>query len=168
MANEEPAADKVAKLLAMAQDLEVGGRKVSVREFRFGEFPKILALCAPLMGFFVSIYRIVQAGRADIDLGSVGEHGDNLFTICAILISPKGDDAAIAKSKKFVEDLDMADAVKLVSVIVLINADFFSRRVMPTVKGMADKLGLDFGGAEEKSLSTTGASSSASSDPATA
>ena len=66
--------------------------------------------------------------RSEIDwLALFGEHGDDLLSAIAI---------AVSKPRPWVEDLAADEAIVLAAKVIEVNADFFTRMVLPKIDGL--------------------------------
>ena len=69
-----------------------------------------------------------QIGGDGIDwLALFGEHGDDLLTAVSI---------AVGKPRAWVDALDADQAILLAAKVLEVNADFFTRTVMPRLDGL--------------------------------
>ena len=58
----------------------------------------------------------------------IGERGGDLLSAIA---------TAVGKPREWVDDLDADDAVLLASTVIEVNADFFTRQVMPRLSALS-------------------------------
>ena len=66
--------------------------------------------------------------RAEIDwLTLLGDQGDDLLAAIAI---------AVAKPRQWVDDLAADEAILLAAKVIEVNADFFTRTVLPKLDGL--------------------------------
>ena len=69
-----------------------------------------------------------QLTTPEIDwLGMFGRHGDDLLTAVAI---------AVAKPRAWVDELAADEAILLAAKVIEVNADFFTRTVLPRLDGL--------------------------------
>ncbi|ODU09103.1 hypothetical protein [uncultured Aquimonas sp.] len=110
------------KLVPQAFEITLAGESVSVKPLKVGQMPAFLRAITPVMQ---------QIGGDGIDwLALFGERGDDLLTAVAI---------AVGKPRAWVDDLAADEAILLVAKVIEVNADFFTRTVMP-------RLNVEMGG----------------------
>ena len=102
------------KLVPQAVELSLGGDVVAIKPLKIGQMPAFLRAITPVMQ---------QIGGDGIDwLALFGEHGDDLLTAVSI---------AIGKPRAWVDALDADEAILVAAKVIEVNADFFTRTVMP-------------------------------------
>lgn len=107
------------KLVPQAVELSLGGDVVAIKPLKIGQMPAFLRAITPVMQ---------QIGGNGIDwLALFGEHGDDLLTAVSI---------AIGKPRAWVDDLAADEAILLAAKVIEVNADFFTRTVMPKLDGL--------------------------------
>ena len=99
-------------------DLSVAGEALTGTPLKVGHVPTFLRAISPVMPHL----------SGDIDWLTVfGEHGGALLSAIAI---------AVGKSRDWVDDLNPDEAVLLAAKVIEVNADFFTRNVMPKLSGL--------------------------------
>ncbi|MFT4269181.1 MAG: hypothetical protein QM586_18515 [Xenophilus sp.] len=107
------------KLVPQAFEITLAGEAVSVKPLKVGQMPAFLRAITPVMQ---------QIGGDGIDwLALFGERGDDLLTAVSI---------AIGKPRAWVDALDADEAILLAAKVIEVNADFFTRTVMPRLDGL--------------------------------
>ena len=107
------------KLVPQAFEITLTGEAVSVKPLKVGQMPAFLRAITPVMQ---------QIGGDGIDwLALFGERGDDLLTAVAI---------AVGKPRAWVDDLAADEAILLAAKVIEVNADFFTRTVMPKLDGL--------------------------------
>jgi hypothetical protein len=102
------------KLVPQAVEISLAGEVVAVKPLKIGQMPAFLRAITPVMQ---------QLGGDGIDwLALFGEHGDDLLTAVSI---------AIGKPRAWVDALDADEAILVAAKVIEVNADFFTRTVMP-------------------------------------
>ena len=102
------------KLVPQAVELSLAGDVVAIKPLKIGQMPAFLRAITPVMQ---------QLGSNGIDwLALFGEHGDDLLTAVSI---------AIGKPRAWVDALDADEAILVAAKVIEVNADFFTRTVMP-------------------------------------
>jgi len=110
------------KLIPQAFEITLAGETVSVKPLKVGQMPAFLRAITPVMQ---------QIGGDGIDwLALFGERGDDLLTAVSI---------AVGKPRAWVDDLAADEAILLAAKVIEVNADFFTRTVMP-------RLNVEMGG----------------------
>ena len=102
------------KLVPQACEITLAGETVSVKPLKVGPMPAFLRAIPPVM----------QKINGDgIDwLALFGQQGDDLLTAVSI---------AVGKPRAWVDDLAADEAIVLAAKVIEVNADFFTRTVMP-------------------------------------
>jgi len=99
-------------------DLSVAGEALTVKPLKVGQLPTFLRAISPVMPHL----------SGDIDWLTVfGEHGGALLSAIAI---------AVGKPRDWVDDLNPDEVVLLAAKVIEVNADFFTRNVMPKLSGL--------------------------------
>ena len=107
------------KLIPVAVDLAVGGETLAIKPLKVGQMPAFLRAISPIMQHLT---------RTEIDwLALFGEQGDDLLSAIAI---------AVAKPRAWVDDLAADEAILLAAKVIEVNADFFTRTVLPKLDGL--------------------------------
>ena len=107
------------QLIPQAVELTVGGETLAIKPLKVGQMPAFLRAISPVMQHLT---------RAEIDwLALFGEQGDDLLAAIAI---------AVAKPRQWVDDLAADEAILLAAKVIEVNADFFTRTVLPKLDGL--------------------------------
>ena len=106
-------------LIPQAVELVIDGEPLVIRPLKVGQMPAFLRAITPVMQ---------QIGGDGIDwLALFGERGDDLLTAVSI---------AVGKPRAWVDDLAADEAILLAAKVIEVNADFFTRTVMPKLDGL--------------------------------
>lgn len=106
-------------LVPQAVAVAIGGETVLLSPLKVGQLPGFLRAISPVMQ---------QISSADIDwLSLFGERGDDLLSAIAI---------AVGKPRAWVDELAADEAILLAAKVIEVNADFFTRTVMPRLDGV--------------------------------
>ena len=101
-------------LIPQAVELVIDGEPLAIKPLKVGQMPAFLRAITPVMQ---------QIGGDGIDwLTLIGERGDELLTAVSI---------AIGKPRAWVDELAADEAILLAAKMIEVNADFFTRTVMP-------------------------------------
>ena len=105
-------------LIPQAVELVIDGEPLAIKPLKVGQMPAFLRAITPVMQ---------QIGGDGIDwLALFGERGDDLLTAVSI---------AVGKPRAWVDALDADQAILLAAKVLEVNADFFTRTVMPRLNG---------------------------------
>ena len=107
------------KLIPVDTLVQVAGETIAISPLKVGQLPAFLRVISPLM---------TQLSAPQINwLALFGERGDDLLTAIAI---------AVRKPREWVDDLAADEALLLAAKVMEVNADFFTRTVMPKLDGL--------------------------------
>ena len=107
------------QLIPQAVESTVGGETLAIKPLKVGQMPAFLRAISPVMQHLT---------RAEIDrLALFGDQGDDLLAAIAI---------AVAKPRTWVDDLAADEAILLAAKVIEVNADFFTRTVLPKLDGL--------------------------------
>ena len=125
-------------LVPQATEVVIGGETVRLSPLKVGQLPGFLRAISPVMQ---------QISSADIDwLSLFGERGDDLLSAIAI---------AVGKPRAWVDELAADEAILLAAKVIEVNADFFTRTVMPRLDGVL-AAGVKVPAARPLSVTATG------------
>ena len=106
-------------LIPQGIELVIDGEPLAVKPLKVGQLPAFLRAITPVMQ---------QLTAPEIDwLDLFGRHGDDLLSAVAI---------AVAKPRAWVDELAADEAVLLAAKVIEVNADFFTRTVLPRLDGL--------------------------------
>jgi hypothetical protein len=106
-------------LIPQAVELVINGEPLAIKPLKVGQLPAFLRAITPVMQ---------QLGSDGIDwLALFGEHGDALLSAIAI---------AADKPRAWIDALAADEAILLAAKVIEVNADFFTRTVMPRLDGL--------------------------------
>jgi len=106
-------------LIPQAVELVIDGEPLAIKPLKVGQMPAFLRAITPVMQ---------QIGGDGIDwLALFGERGDDLLTAIAI---------AVGKPRAWVDELAADEAILLAAKVIEVNADFFTRTVIPRIDGL--------------------------------
>ena len=105
-------------LVPQGIELVVDGEPLVIKPLMVGQLPGFLRAISPVMQ---------QISSTEIDwLALFGERGDDLLSAIAI---------AVGKPRVWVDELAADEAILLAAKVIEVNADFFTRTVMPRLNG---------------------------------
>ena len=109
-------------LIPQAVELVIDGEPLAIKPLKVGQMPAFLRAITPVMQ---------QIGGDGIDwLALFGERGDDLLTAVSI---------AVGKPRAWVDALDADQAILLAAKVLEVNADFFTRTVMPRLDVLIER-----------------------------
>ncbi|MHA6853377.1 DUF6631 family protein [Ralstonia pseudosolanacearum] len=111
--------DDLDKLIPQPAELTVGGEALVILPLKVGRLPAFLRAISPTL-------QQLQAPQIDW-LGLFIEHGDDLLQAVAV---------AVGKPRAWVDALAADEAILLAAKVVEVNADFFTRTVLPRLDGL--------------------------------
>jgi hypothetical protein len=107
------------KLIPQALELSINGETLAIKPLKVGQMPACLRAISPVMQHLT---------KTEIDwLALFGERGDDLLSAIAI---------AVGKPRQWVDELAADQAIVLAAKVIEVNADFFTRTVMPKLDGL--------------------------------
>ncbi len=111
-------------LIPQAVELVIDGEPLAIKPLKVGQMPTFLRAITPVMQ---------QIGGDGIDwLALFGERGDDLLTAVSI---------AVGKPRAWVDELAADEAILLAAKVNAVNADFFTRTVLPRLDGLIARTG---------------------------
>ena len=106
-------------LVPQGLELVIDGEPLVIKPLKVGQLPGFLRAISPVMQ---------QISSTEIDwLALFGERGDDLLSAIAI---------AVGKPRVWVDELAADEAILLAAKVIEVNADFFTRTVMPRLDGL--------------------------------
>lgn len=107
------------KLIPQDTLVQVAGEIIAISPLKVGQLPAFLRVISPVM---------TQLSQPQINwLALFGERGDDLLNAIGI---------AVKKPREWVDDLAADDALLLAAKVMEVNADFFTRTVIPKLDGL--------------------------------
>ena len=107
------------KLIPQSTELAIHGELLAIKPLKVGQMPTFLRSISPVMQHLT---------RSEIDwLTLFGERGDDLLSAISI---------AVGKPRVWVDDLAADEAIALAAKVMEVNADFFTRTVIPKLDGL--------------------------------
>lgn len=106
-------------LVPAGLELVIGNEALTIKPLKVGQLPAFLRAISPVMQ---------ELTAAEIDwLALMGERGDDLLAAIAI---------AVGKPRAWVDELAADEAILLAAKVIEVNADFFTRTVLPRFDGL--------------------------------
>ena len=109
-------------LVPQVAELTISGETLTLQPLKVGQLPAFLRAVGPILQ---------KLTAPEIDwLALLGMRGDDLLTALAI---------ATGKPRAWVDDLAADEAILLAAKVLEVNADFFTRTVLPKLDGLFPK-----------------------------
>ena len=111
-------------LVPQGIELVIDGEPLVIKPLKVGQLPGFLRAISPVMQ---------QISSTEVDwLALFGERGDDLLSAIAI---------AVGKPRVWVDELAADEAILLAAKVIEVNADFFTRTVLPRLDGLIARTG---------------------------
>jgi hypothetical protein len=105
-------------LIPQAVELLIGGETLAIKPLKVGQMPAFLRAISPVMSHLTG---------SEINwLVMFGEHGEDLSAI----------GIAVGKPRQWIDELAADEAILLAAKVIEVNADFFTRTVIPKLDGL--------------------------------
>ena len=125
--------DTLASLPPVPSSIVIGGESIDLSPLKVGEVPAFVRAVQP----------VAASLSASPDwLALLAEHGEAVIEAVAI---------ASRRPTDWVTGLELDDAVRLAEAVFEVNADFFIRRVLPSLTEAATRIGTRMPGAMRSS-----------------
>jgi hypothetical protein len=106
-------------LIPTRVELIIAGEPLTIAPLKIGHLPAFLRAITPVM-------QSLTVGEIDW-LALFGERGHDLLSAIAI---------AVGKPRAWIDDLTADEALVLAAKVIEVNADFFTRTVIPRIDGL--------------------------------
>jgi hypothetical protein len=119
--------DELEILFEGPKTFQVGDETITIRPFKFGELPKVIALLRSVGGTFAhhKSQNTLNTVEGMMDIIAVG--GENLIASLAM---------NTGKPREYFDTLDMDVGTQIMIDFVGINIGFFTKRVLPMLQKM--------------------------------
>lgn len=114
---------ELATLFPNGKEVNIHDANLVIKPFKFGELSKVIKLTDGIMGALLSAFGEKQDLTAVLKT-IIGDHGDQVSQLMAI---------SSKQTVEWVNDLEVDEAIELFAATVEVNADFFIRKVLPTM-----------------------------------
>lgn len=115
--------DMFAALPPVPLSIEIAGERIDLTPLKVGEVPAFARAVQPIA---------VGLSASPDWLALLAEHGEAVIAAIAI---------ATRRPVEWVAGLDLDEAVRLAEAVFAVNADFFIRRLLPSVTQAAARIG---------------------------
>lgn len=97
-------------------NINVEGLEINIKPLTIGQFPKIAKLLKGIK------FQDAKVDSMEFWIDLIADHGDNIFEMVAV---------ASGQKKELITCLQFQNFVKVAIHVIKVNADFFTRQVMP-------------------------------------
>ncbi len=108
--------DDLSQLLPQPIELKIGGKALALTPLKVGELSAFSRAIAPVIAVF-------EGGNFDL-FGLIANHTETVVTAVSI---------AVREPREWINELTVGELVLLAAKVIEVNADFFTRNVMPNV-----------------------------------
>lgn len=120
-------------LVPQAIELVVGGEPLAIQPLKVGQLPGFVRAISPVLQPLMGGSGMNSTGSGIDWLTLLGTHGDDLLAAVAI---------AVGKPRAWVDDLAADEAILVAAKVIEVNADFFTRAVLPQLDSLFGAAGL--------------------------
>lgn len=139
---------EITQLFPQGKEVTLKGKKVVVKPFGFGKFPKVLRLLKDLKVEEESVPKDIKdipAAVRTMDVAAlVVENSEKVVDLCVL---------AIDQPTAYFNDLPGDEGIELCQAIIEVNADFFVARLQPKLLVALSGLSKSVGGLLSQDLS---------------
>lgn len=113
---------ELSLLLPTGKEISIAGANLTIKPFKFGELPKVFKAIEPITGKLGALL----SGKPDVSAiaSLLGGGGDSIIDLMVI---------GSKQSREWIEGLEMDEGVEVLTTIFEVNADFFTRKVLPLI-----------------------------------
>lgn len=115
--------NELETLIPQPVEIEAGGEILSIMPLTIGQLARVMKALKPALADI--------QGEINLTMMAV-EHGETLLSAVS---------AATGKSIEWLDKLPIDDFVRLAGLLLEVNADFFTRRVLPEIAASAERIG---------------------------
>jgi hypothetical protein len=116
---------QITQLFPQGKEIQVGGKRITIKPIGFGKFPKVLKILDGL--------KVPEGAETNskVLFDIVKDNADAMLDLCAL---------GSGLDRKDLEDLPMDEGLELVQAILEVNVDFFAKTLLPKITEMTGKL----------------------------
>lgn len=114
-------------LVPRAIELVVGGEPLAIQPLKVGQLPGFVRAISPVLQPLMGGSGMNSTGSGIDWLTLLGTHGDDLLAAIAI---------AVGKPRAWVDGLAADEAILVAAKVIEVNADFFTRTVLPQLDSL--------------------------------
>ncbi len=124
---EEKKVDELDVMFEQPKTFQVGDNTVTIRPFKFGELPKVIALLRGVGGTFAHHQRAGSLNTVEAMMDIIAVGGEQLILTLAL---------NTGKPREFFDSLDMDVGTQILIDFLGMNIGFFTNRVLPMLQKM--------------------------------
>lgn len=115
--------NELETLIPQPVEIEIGCEKLSIQPLTIGQLTRVMKALKPALSDI--------GGEINLTM-LAAEHGDTLIAAVS---------AATSKETAWLDSLPMDDFIRLAGLLLEVNADFFTRRLLPEITAAAERIG---------------------------
>lgn len=115
--------EELETLIPQPVEITVAGEKLEILPLTIGQLTRVMKALKPALADI--------GGEINLTL-LAAEHGETLLSAVS---------AATGKEAAWLDKLPMDDFIRLAGLLLEVNADFFTQRVLPQITAAAEKIG---------------------------
>lgn len=124
---EEKKVDELDVMFEEPKTFQVGDDTVTIRPFKFGELPKVIALLRGVGGTFAHHQRAGSLNTVEAMMDIIAVGGEQLILTLAL---------NTGKPREYFDSLDMDVGTQILIDFLGMNIGFFTNRVLPMLQKM--------------------------------
>lgn len=113
---------ELAVMFPEGKTLSIHDANLTIKPFKFGELSKVIKLTDGIMGDLVGASQ--SKDITGVLRSVLGDHGEQVAELMAM---------ASKQSVDWVNNLEVDEAIELFAAVIEVNADFFIRKVLPSL-----------------------------------
>ena len=119
---------ELQQLFPAGKQITISDANLTITPFKFGELPKVFKAIEPIAGSLGAL----MSGRPDVSVIAqlLGEGGDSIIDLIVI---------GSRQPRTWIEALEIDEGVEVLTAIFEVNADFFTRKVLPLINTKMEK-----------------------------
>lgn len=129
----------LATLLEKGRTINIGGKDVVINKMKVKHLPQIIAIAAPIMELIRSRQQEIEAKKHNVKQGTTFKKFELAdVNLTKIVLYHNVQALQLVKvlcdePPEFIDELDIEELIRLVSAIIEVNLDFFTRRALPSL-----------------------------------
>ncbi len=123
-------------LVPQAIELVIAGERLAIHPLKVGQLPGFVRAISPVLQPIMGGQGVSGAHQGIDWLTLLGTHGDDVLAAMAI---------AIGKPRSWVDGLAADEAIRVAAKVIEVNADFFTRTVLPQIDSLFGAASLPAG-----------------------
>jgi hypothetical protein len=114
--------DQLEVLFPTGKEITLQGSTYVIKPFTFGQLPKVIKAITKAAKSVEDLKLDGSTIKPEVALTILSESGEDLINLLAEFIKVE---------RTFIEDLQMDEAINLITAFFEVNADFFTKKVLP-------------------------------------